>query len=288
MARLGPVRVGGRNPVRIMGILNASPESFYKESVHTTKAGAAEAARLMEAEGADIIDVGGMSTAPYLSTAVPECEEIDRITVLIKAVQDATNLPISVDTCRSGAARTAMDLGVEILNDITGLKGDPEMADVVRRYNPSLVICAHSKNAVAGGPQETGDLLQESVLIAVSCGVGRDRMILDPAVGFFRRSGKGGFFSRIGRDHALRDLEVLHNLEEIKRGFPVLVSVSRKSFIGTITGQKRPEDRLSGSLACEVLSVLNGADVVRTHDVRESREAAATARRLARGWRRRA
>ena len=282
MARLGPVRVGGTNPVRIMGILNTSPESFYKGSIRTTRDGISDIIHQMEDEGADIIDVGGMSTAPYLSTMIPEREESERVERSIKAVQAASNLPISVDTCRSRVARVAMDLGVDILNDVTGLKYDSTMSDVLRRFQPSVVLCAHATGVVLGDVAETSTLLQQSVSIATSCGIPDEKIVLDPAVGFFRRSGRGRLFSRIKTNHTMRDMEILGNLEEIKHGFPLLISVSRKSFLGRLARLERPEDRLSASLACEALSVLNGADVIRTHDVQESREVATIAWRLAR------
>ena len=131
--RLGTVSVGNPNPVRIMGILNTSPESFYKKSISITKQRIVDAVNNMEEEGADFIDVGGMSTAPYLSTMVSEKIEMTRIVNAVKIIQHTTNLPISVDTCRAAVAKEALELGVDIINDATGLKHDPSMLEIIER-----------------------------------------------------------------------------------------------------------------------------------------------------------
>ena len=165
--KLGTVRVGGSNPVRIMGILNTSPESFYKKSISVSKQKIADSARKMEAEGADFIDVGGMSTAPYLSTLVPEKIEKARIINAIKIIQRTTNLPISVDTCRANVAKEALELGVDIINDVTGLKHDPAISKVIERYCPSLILCAYSKKIITGNQlHETKRLLKKSLEMA--------------------------------------------------------------------------------------------------------------------------
>ena len=119
--KLGTVRVGGSNPVRIMGILNTSPESFYKKSISIGRQKIIDTVSKMEDEGADFIDVGGMSTAPYLSTMVSEKTETDRVVKAIKIIQHITNLPISVDTCRARVAEEALELGVDIINDVTAV-----------------------------------------------------------------------------------------------------------------------------------------------------------------------
>ena len=271
--RLGPVRVGGDNPVRIMGVINASPESFYRGSVRESGRGIREAARRMEEEGADVIDVGGMSTAPYLRTAVPERTELGRVVGAVKAVQAASNLPVSVDTCRSGVAGAAMDLGAAILNDVSGLKRDPLMPRVLGpRGSASAVLCAFGAAPSAGDPvARARGLLMESVALAEGSGVDRGSLVLDPAVGFFRRTGGGGPFTRIPGDWFERDLAVVRNLRRIKRGFPLMVSVSNKSFVGRLFGVRDPADRVPYSVAVEAACVLNGADVVRTHNVAETR-----------------
>jgi len=161
--KLGNVHVGNSNPVRIMGILNTSPESFYKKSISTSRQRIVNAVHRMEDEGADFIDVGGMSTAPYLSTMVSEKTEVSRIIKAVKIIQQASNLPISVDTCRSVIAREALELGVDIINDVTGLKYDHMMPKIIEKYRPSLVLCAYSKKTITGNQLlKTKYLLSES------------------------------------------------------------------------------------------------------------------------------
>ncbi len=145
MNKLGSVPVGNSNHTRIMGIINASRESFYKKSVYTEPKMIAKIAKQMEEDGADLIDVGGMSTAPYLKTLVPEKTEIDRITKTISTIQKVSKLPISIDTCRASVAKKAFELGVEILNDVTGLQYDPNMIGILEEYKPSVIVCAFSK-----------------------------------------------------------------------------------------------------------------------------------------------
>ena len=143
--KLGTVRVGDSNPVRIMGILNTSPESFYKKSISIGKERIRDTVSRMEDEGADFIDVGGMSTAPYLSTMIPEKTEINRIIKAVKIIQQISNLPISVDTSRATVAKEALELGVDIINDVSGLKYDSMMPKTIEKYCPSLVLCAYGK-----------------------------------------------------------------------------------------------------------------------------------------------
>lgn len=276
--KLGSVRVGGGSPVRTMGILNASPESFYKDSVKQSKRSVGDAVRQMELEGADIVDVGGMSTAPYLNTAVSERVESQRVTGAIKAVQNVSNLPISVDTCRASVAKDAMELGVDILNDVSGLKYDQSMADVLSAYRPSVVLCAFSNGMSGGNPvSEVRRLLKESVSLARQSGVGPDNIVTDPSIGFFRSSARGRFFTRIPGDWFERDQAIVRNLKKIKRGFPLLVSVSNKSLIGRLSDVADPLERVPGSVMVEAICVLNGADIIRTHNVAQTRMAVSVA-----------
>ena len=271
--KLGTVRVGGSNPVRIMGILNTSPESFYKKSISVGREKIIDTVSRMEGEGADFIDVGGMSTAPYLSTMISEKTESDRIVKAIKIIQNTTNLPISVDTCRSSVAKEVLELGVEIINDVTGLKHDPIMPIIIEKYCPSLILCAYSKRSITGNQiQATKQLLKKSLDIAKSAKIPRSKIVLDPAIGFFREKGKHSFFTKINSSWIQRDLSILKNLKEIKLNMPLLVSVSNKSFIGKILKKENPSDRLAGSLTAEALCVLNGADVIRTHNVAETKD----------------
>lgn len=279
MNKLGPVHVGGQNPVRIMGIINTSPESFYKKSIKK-RTKIYDAAQQMEQDGADFIDVGGMSTAPYLSTMVSEKEESDRIIYAIKQIQKATNLPISVDTCRSAVASTALEQGVDIINDISGLKYDKNMKSVIEKYCPSLVLCAYGRSKIKGNDiVQTRQLLRESLAIAKNSNISKNQIVLDPAIGFFRKTGKNPFFTKIKTDWFKRDLTILQNLSSLKLGLPILVSVSNKSFIGKILN-KDPPDRLFGSIAAEAIATLNGADIIRTHNVKETKDAISVAQKL--------
>ena len=286
MSKLGSISVGNSNPVRIMGILNLSPESFFKKSIAIDKEMIANKTREMEAEGADFIDVGGMSTAPYLKTTISQKTESERITRAIKIIQRVSNLPISVDTCRSEVAKSALELGVDIINDISGLKYDKDMPRIVEKYDPSLVLCAFSKNLVKGNQIiQTKNLLRESITIAKSAHILDNHIVVDPAIGFFRKKGRGEFFTRINSDWVKRDLLILNNLRSIKLKYPLLVSVSRKSFIGNLLQIKNPDDRLYGSLAAESIAVLNGADIIRTHNVQETKQVITIAQKLSHHFR---
>ena len=279
MTRIAKVSVGGKNPVRIMGILNTSPESFYKKSIQTTKTQIRNSIKEMENAGADFIDVGGMSTAPYLSTMVSEKTESQRILEAIKIIQNVSNVPISVDTCRAKPAKDALEHGVEIINDISGLKYDEKMKDVISDFSPSLILCAFSSKVVTGNTISTKKLLQESLKIAKKSHIKSDKIVLDPSVGFFRKQGNGPFFTKINSDWVKRDLTIIQNLNSIKGNYPVLVSVSNKSFLGEIL-QKEPSDRLFGSLTAEAISVINGADIIRTHNVNATKDAVTIASKL--------
>ncbi|HMK32581.1 MAG TPA: dihydropteroate synthase [Nitrosopumilaceae archaeon] len=281
MNRLGPISVGGVNPVRIMGIINTSPESFFKASVITDSKKLAQRIKEMEDDGANFVDVGGMSTAPYLDTVISETTEIERITRAVKIIQKASNLPISVDTCRAKVAKAALELGVDIINDISGLKYDKGMKGIVEKFSPSLILCAFSKKVVIGNQlQQVRNLLRESLTIAKSANISSNKIVIDPAIGFFRKLGKNNFFTKINSDWLTRDLLILNNLRLIKQKNPILVSVSRKSFIGSLLKIKNPDERLYGSIAAEVIAVLNGADIIRTHNVRATREAILIAQKL--------
>ena len=272
MTKIANVGVGGTNPVRIMSILNTSPESYNKKSIHVNKNDIKNSVKQMENDGADFIDVGGMSTAPYLSTLVSENVETKRITNAIKIIQNFSNLPISIDTCRANVARTALELGVEIINDISGLKFDKKMSDVISKFDPSLILCAYDSKIVSGNVTSTKKLLRESLKIAKESNISLEKIILDPAIGFFRKPGYGPFFTKIKSDWIKRDLSILQNLKSIKQSLPILISVSNKSFIGNLLGEQNPSDRLFGSIAAESISVINGVDVIRTHNVSATKD----------------
>jgi len=281
VTRIANVGVGGKNPVRIMGILNTSPESFHKKSISTTKNDIKNSIKQMENDGANFVDIGGMSTAPYLSTIVSEKVETRRILDAIKIVQNYSNLPISVDTCRSSVARTVLEYGVEIINDISGLKFDKKMKDVISEFTPSLILCAYHSKTISGNDVVlTKKLLRESLIIAKKSHIPSEKIVLDPAVGFFRKTGHGQFFTKIKSDWVKRDLSIIKNLKSIKQKHPILISVSNKSFIGNLLGKQNTSDRLFGSIAAEAISVINGADIVRTHNVIATKDAITIASKL--------
>jgi dihydropteroate synthase len=282
MNKLANVSVGGTNPVRLMGIINTSPESFYKKTIVTKKQDLANLVIKMVDDGANFIDVGGMSTAPYLSTYVNEKVESKRIIEAIKIIQNVSNVPISVDTCRASVAKDSLEEGVDVINDISGLKYDKKMVNIIEKYQPSLVLCAFSTKIVTGNQiKQTKILLKESLSLAKSANISSKKIVIDPAIGFFRKIGRSPFFTKINSDWLERDLLVLNNLNSIKMDQPLLVSVSHKSFIGKLLKKENPIDRLFGSIAAETIAVINGADIIRTHNVRETKDAVLLAHKLA-------
>lgn len=281
MAKIANISVGGQNPVRIMGILNTSPESFYKKSINTSRTKIKNAVIQMENDGADFIDVGGMSTAPYLSTMISEKIESKRVLDAIKIIQNTTNLPISVDTCRSNVAKIALENDVEIINDISGLKYDKNMKNVISKFQPSLILCAYDSKTILGNSiNSTKKLFKSSLKIAKDCQIPDKKIVLDPAIGFFRKTGKGKFFTKIKTDWVDRDLSIIKNLNSFKMKYPILISVSNKSLIGNLLQKENPSDRLFGSITAEAICVLNGANIIRTHNVMASRDAITIATKL--------
>jgi dihydropteroate synthase len=264
-----------------MGIINISPESFYRGSVKITTRSISKSAINMEQEGADIIDIGGMSTAPYLENVIPVEKEMKRVKRAIEIVRKNCKLPISADTPRSAVAREAIKLGVDCLNDITGLKYDENMASVIAETDLPVIVCAYGSNKIiksqskptmTGRISSTIKLLKNSISIAKKMGIGSNRIIIDPSVGFFRAYGKNPFFTpMMDVPWYNRDIEIITRLRELERNFsnPICISVSRKSFIGKLFDLK-PEDRLVPSLVFEIISALNGAKIIRTHNVKET------------------
>ena len=270
MTKLGNLTVGRKNEITIMGILNISPESFYKKSIKSTKSEISKYLLDMEENGTNIIDIGGMSTAPYLKTIVSEKTESERITKTIKIIQNLSNIPISVDTCRASVAKDALELGIDVINDISGLKYDKNMPKIIEKYSPSVILCSYNKQLVKGNPiSVTKKLLNESILIAKNSQVPKDKIVVDPAIGFFRRSSdvKNKLpYTRISSDWVQRDIEIIKKLKLLKTNFPILISISNKSFIGKILGNENPTDRNTGTAIAEMLSIINGASIIRTHN----------------------
>jgi dihydropteroate synthase len=257
-----------------MGIINVSPESFYKGSVKTGDEEIASAAKEMEQSGAHIIDIGAMSTAPYLETIIPVEEEAKRMRHAIKIVKQACSLPVSADTPRAVVAEEAIAAGADAINDVTGLNYDSKMADVIAQAGLPVIIGAYSRRPVSGR-LGTVKALKESIALAKQAGIRDSNIIVDPSIGFFRQEGKNPFFTKMtDLPWYTRDIEVLsslHKLAVLKK--PVCVSVSRKSFIGHLLNLQKAEERLVPSVVCEAMAVLNGASLVRTHNVKETVQA---------------
>lgn len=263
-----------------MGIINTSPESYYASSIHDTIEKVRDAALEMESQGADFIDVGGASTAPYRDRAISEDVEAARVVAAVAAICECCSIPVSVDTYRSGVAAKALEAGALILNDITGL-ADTGMDRVISRYEPSLVLCAHSNRIVSGDVSDTTAIICDIVQRAISYGANPDNIVVDPAIGFFRDEGSAPHHTRITNEWHRRDASIIANLNHISGDYPILVSVSNKSFIGRLLDKPDPLDRMAGSLAAESAAVMCGADIIRTHHIPESLDAIKVASAIA-------
>ncbi|WP_457750787.1 dihydropteroate synthase [Thermococcus sp.] len=249
---------------RIMGVINVSPESFYKDSVRRYEKELTETAVRMVEEGASFIDVGAKSTAPYLETQISVEEEVRRAVWAIKLIRDVVDVPISIDTTSAQVAEEAVKSGADIINDVTGFKGDSGMAKVASEYNLPVILCAHGDVRNFSDPIHTViDFLRESLTIAEKNGV--EEIAVDPAIGFLRPEWPPWYEW---------DSKVIANLNLLKEfGRPILIGVSRKSFIKAITGREDPAERLPGSLSATAIAVLKGANIIRTHDVKETLDA---------------
>ena len=258
-----------------MGVINTSPESFYKGSVRTSEEDIARAARQMQQDGAKIIDIGAMSTAPYLDTAISVEEEKRRLRNAMRVVKQACDLPVSVDTPRAEAAAEGIAAGADAVNDITGLKHDPMMAKLVSDAQVPVIIGAYSAVPTTGRLSGTIKALKESISLAKKAGIKDSMMIIDPSIGFFRGKGKNDFFTKMTDvPWYVRDINVLSGVKKLADlGKPVCVSASRKSFIGHLLGLPAAKDRLVPSVVCEAVAVLNGVSIIRTHSVRETVQA---------------
>lgn len=266
--KIGDVQIGNKLVPKVLGIINASPESFYKGSVWTGEREIAAAAKQMQQHGAHIIDVGAMSTAPYLETVITVEEEIRRMKQAVRTVKSSCGLPVSADTPRALVAEEAIAAGADAVNDVTGLKYDKKMADVLARSGVSVILGAYSKTPATGRLAGTLRALRESLAIAKRAGI--KETAVDPSIGFFREEGKNPFFTKMADvPWYTRDIEVLSNLNRLVAFGPVCISVSRKSFMGHLLDIKA-DDRLVPSIICEAIAVLNGASIIRTHSVRET------------------
>jgi dihydropteroate synthase len=241
-----------------MGVINLSPESFYKGAIVETPEEFQIQLERTVSEGADIIDIGGASTAPenvYGASGVSIKEEIRRVSSALRSLE-SKKTPISIDTTSSKVAEIALDLGASIVNDVSGLQADPKMARLVAERSAPVILMANC-DTPCGSVQKSLDSLMTSLRIAKNNGVDPGKIILDPGIGF-------------GKPPVV-DYSILRNLDRfVMLGFPLLVSVSRKAFIGHLLEQNNPEDRLAGSIAATSIAVMNGAHMIRAHDVKEA------------------
>lgn len=244
----------------IMGILNVTPDSFSDGGNYTTVEKAVEHALLMEAQGADIIDIGGESTRPGHEPISAE-EEMKRIVPVIKALKEKITIPISVDTFKAETARKAVEAGADMINDIWGAKKEPEIAKVAAEFGvPIILMHNRADENYTSIMEDMQTDLNESIQIAVDAGVPKENIIIDPGLGFAKST----------QDN----LVVMNNLEKlVKMGYPFLLAASRKRFIGSVLDVPAPE-RDNGTVATTCLGVAKGAHIVRVHNVKANAEAA--------------
>jgi dihydropteroate synthase len=258
-----------------MAAVNVSPESFYKGSVATGARDILASVTDALERGAEVIDIGAMSTAPYLESEVSEELERERIAEALRAVKGLEAV-ISVDTLRASVAELALKRGASIINDVSGLKNDEKMARVVREHGASLLAMAHSSVGSRARPMvQVRESLRRTLAIARRAGIQEESIVIDPGIGFFREEGAGRAYSPQGlMPWHEWDSVVLADLGELRvLGRPLCVGLSRKSFLGKILKLDDPGERLPGSIAATAMAVMNGADMIRTHDVKESVQA---------------
>ena len=256
----------------VMGILNVTPDSFSDGGLFVEPEAALRHGLDMEAEGADVIDVGGESTRPG-HTPVPAEEEQRRVLPIIAALAPRLRVPISIDTYKAATARAALGAGARIVNDVWGLQRDPELAFVAAEFGAPVVVM-HNRDTIEAALDIIDDMrrfFERSLTLARGAGIPDSHIVLDPGIGF----GKSWD----------QHLESLHRLPEIKAlGFPVLVGVSRKSLLGRFyDASVPPRERLFGTLGAHVMAVSLGADILRVHDVRAHVEACRVADAVRRG-----
>ncbi len=256
-----------------MGILNVTPDSFFDGGRHSDTEQAFNHAMSLISDGADIIDVGGESTRPN-ADPVHMDEELKRVIPVIEKIRANSDVLISIDTYKSDVARQACLSGADIINDISGLTFDPRMAGVAASADASIIIM-HIKGtpkSMQKDPSyhdvisEISDFFEKQMKVAEDAGVGGDKIILDPGIGFGKR--------------VEDNLKILKSLRDFKKfNKPLLVGASMKSFIGHVTGAP-VEDRSEGSLASNVVSMMNGADILRVHDVKQTVQASRLVRAI--------
>ena len=260
----------------IMGVVNLTPDSFSGDGLGDDVDAAVYRALRMESEGADIIDVGGESTRRYDNqagaVAIDAEEELQRIIPVIERLSRELTVPISVDTYKAEVARRSLEHGASMVNNIWGVRADPDMLRVVAEYRVPVVLMHNQTDHQYGDLiPEIIEALREAVEKALEAGIPRDNIIIDPGIGF----GKV----------AEQSLEIERRLAEFQCiGVPMLVGPSRKSHIGMVLGGVPPEERLDGTAAAVALCIAGGADMVRVHDVKEMARVARMSDAILRGW----
>lgn len=254
----------------IMGILNVTPDSFSDGGNYYNIDKAINHAKEMVDNGADIIDIGGESTRPGHSSVNSE-EEIKRVIPVVKRLINEINVPISVDTSKAIVAEKALEAGAHIINDVWGLTKDDNMARVIAKYNAPVIIM-HNQN---GTEYKTDiiesiiDFLKKSIDLALENGISKDRIIIDPGIGFGKTPEQ--------------NIQVMNRIDELKiLGYPILLGTSRKSMIGKILDLPVNE-RIEGTLATTVIGIMKGVNIVRVHDIKENLRASKVADAIVRG-----
>ncbi len=261
---------------RVMGILNLTPDSFSDGGSHFRGGrleveAAVDAALRMADEGADIIDVGGESTRPG-AVAVPADVEIARVLPVIEGIRKRSAVPVSIDTTKASTARAALDAGASLINDISGGTFDPGMYRLAAETGAAMVLM-HIKGTPTDMQADPryGDVVSEVTQhlaglarAARSAGIPADRIMIDPGIGFGKT--------------AAHNLALINRLDRVAAiGYPVVLGVSRKAFIGALTGGAPAADRLEGSLAAAAIGIARGAKIIRAHDVKATKRAAQVA-----------
>lgn len=244
----------------IMGILNVTPDSFSDGGKYSNIESAVQHAKEMITQGADIIDIGGESTRPGYKQ-ISDDEEIDRVIPVIKEIRKETNIPISVDSYKSKVIEAALVAGANVVNDIWGLKKDPNMAIVAAKYNATcLIMHNREKSSYDNLIEDVLNDLKESIDIALSAGVKSENIIIDPGIGFAKTYEQ--------------NLEVMNHLECLKTlGYPLLLATSKKRMIGEALDLPVGE-RVEGTVATTVIGIMKKSDFVRVHNVKENKRAA--------------
>lgn len=269
-----PMTIGGREFVwgaktYVMGVLNVTPDSFSGDGVTDLDSAVRQAVRMCE-EGADLIDVGGESTRPGFAEITAE-EETARTAPVIERLAREIDAPVSIDTWKAAVARAALDAGAAVVNDAHGFRRQPEIATLcAERGVPAVAMYNHRGQQFKDTIGNIVEGLAESLAVARECGLGEERVIIDPGFNF-------GWTEE-------QALEMLRRLTELRvLGRPVLIGTSRKSTIGIVLGLP-VDDRVEGTAATMAIAIANGADIIRVHDVKEMARVAKMADAVVRGW----